>query len=97
MPGPITTYLTCRRARGLDTFIGDPGKIGAGHGPAYLKLLISKLRAAGTPALGIDPHPDNERAIKVYAKLGFKADCEVESEWGRALLMSLRWARQPTL
>lgn len=77
-------------SRGLDTFIGNPEMIGGGHGPAYLKLLIDELRDTGVPALGIDPHPDNARAIGAYAKLGFRADREVESEWGRVLLMSLQ-------
>lgn len=75
--------------RGVDTFIGDTRMIGGGHGPKYLKLLIEELRTAGAPQIGIDPHPDNQRAIKAYTKLGFKRDREVASEWGRVLLMSL--------
>ncbi|MBX2879229.1 MAG: acetyltransferase [Granulosicoccus sp.] len=76
-------------ARGLDTFIGEPQQLNQGHGTRYLELLIEHLRASGVPALGIDPHPDNLRAIRVYEKLGFNKGRECSTEWGLVQLMSL--------
>lgn len=76
-------------ARGIDTFIGDSRMMGQGHGPAYLNILIDELRKAGVVAIGIDPHPHNERAVKAYSKLGFVKDGVAATEWGDVVLMSL--------
>lgn len=76
-------------SRGMDTFIGEQDMLDKGHGENYLRCLIARLFQAGVPAIGIDPHPDNKRAIRAYQKLGFKGDKEQNTEWGRVLLMSL--------
>ncbi|MGJ8533182.1 MAG: GNAT family N-acetyltransferase [Alphaproteobacteria bacterium] len=76
-------------SRGMDTFIGRQDMLSKGHGENYLRCQISRLFKAGIPAIGIDPHPDNRRAVRAYEKLGFKGDQERETEWGRVLLMSL--------
>lgn len=75
------------RSRGLDQFIGEPGLIGQGHGSAFISAYVEGLLASGVPAVGTDPHPDNARAIRAYEKAGFSRRQEVESEWGRVLLM----------
>ena len=76
-------------SRGVDTFIGQHEMLGKGHGENYLRCHVARLFQAGVPAIGIDPDPDNFRAIRAYEKLGFKADTERETKWGRVLLMSL--------
>jgi len=81
---------------GLDTFIGHQELLGKGHGENYLRCLIARLFKAGVPAIGIDPHPDNKRAIRAYEKLGFQGDKERTTEWGRVLLMSLYRPNQPS-
>ena len=76
-------------SRGVDTFIGRHDMLGKGHGENYLRCHVARLFQAGVPAIGIDPDPDNFRAFRAYEKLGFKADTELETKWGRVLLMSL--------
>lgn len=77
-------------SRGLDTFIGEPTMLGCGHGPAYLGLTAKHLFESGAPAIGIDPDPQNTRAIRAYRKVGFSGRRIVDSEWGRVLLLSLK-------
>lgn len=76
-------------ARGLDTFIGASDMIGSGHGTRFIRSAVKKLFQDGAPALGIDPDPQNIRAIRAYQKVGFKGDREVQTEWGRFRIMHL--------
>jgi aminoglycoside 6'-N-acetyltransferase len=78
-------------ARGIDQSIGDPDLIGRGHGSAFVRAHCDRLIAAGALAIGTDPHPDNQRAIRAYEKAGFAiASQPLDTPWGRALLME-RW------
>ena len=75
-------------ARGIDQYIGDPKMIGAGHGTAFIGERMSLLYDSGAPVIATDPHPDNERAIAVYRKLGFEPSGQPqETQWGRILPM----------
>lgn len=79
-------------SRGLDLYIGEADLLGAGHGSRLLRQHVDSLFAAGVPAAGIDPHPDNVRAQRAFAKAELVASGEaVETRWGRAILMR-RWA-----
>jgi aminoglycoside 6'-N-acetyltransferase len=78
-------------ARGIDQYIGEPGMIGRGHGPAFVRLHCDRLFAAGAPAIGTDPHPDNLRARRAYEKAGFALTGGArKTRWGTAVLME-RW------
>ena len=78
-------------ARGIDQSIGEPGMVGRGHGSAFVRAHCERLFAAGAPAIGTDPHPDNARAIRAYAKAGFAvAGDPIDTVWGRALPME-KW------
>lgn len=74
-------------SRGIDQFIGVPEMIGRGHGPAFIRVHLMRLFAAGAPAIGTDPNPANTRAIRAYEKAGFIARGERMTDWGPALLM----------
>nr|WP_299688564.1 GNAT family N-acetyltransferase [uncultured Tateyamaria sp.] len=75
-------------ARGIDQYIGDPKMIGVGHGTAFIGARMRVLFDKGAPIIATDPHPDNERAIAVYTKLGFEPSGQPrESQWGRILPM----------
>lgn len=83
-------------ARGIDQYIGEPHMVGRGHGSAFVRLHCDRLFAAGAPAIGTDPRPDNARARRAYEKAGFRAvGGPVETRWGRALLME-RWRDVPS-
>ena len=73
--------------RAIDSFIGEPGMIGCGHGSAFLRLLAERLLASGAPAVAIDPDIRNLRARRAYEKAGFRGDRVVETAQGPAILM----------
>ncbi|MCC9625545.1 acetyltransferase [Thalassospira sp. MA62] len=77
------------RTRCLDAFIGDESMMGCGHGQMFLKTLCQNLFERGTPMIGIDPDPENERAIRCYEAIGFKAIREYNTADGPCLLMTL--------
>lgn len=75
-------------SRGIDQYIGDPDMVGIGHGSAFIGARMQALFAAGAPVIATDPHPDNQRAIAVYTRLGFApAGPPQETEWGLILPM----------
>lgn len=75
-------------SRGIDQFIGDPAMVGQGHGTAFIGIRMQTLFAQGAPVIATDPHPDNARAIAVYARLGFKpSGPPCDTPWGRILPM----------
>ena len=79
-------------SRGIDQYIGEPDMLGLGHGPAFVRLHVDRLFAAGAPAVGTDPHPHNHRARRAYEKAGFHATGgPVTTPWGEAILMEC-WA-----
>ncbi len=78
-------------SRGIDQYIGVLDMLDRGHGPAFVREHVEGLFAAGAPAVGTDPHPDNARAIRAYEKAGFVlASGPVDTPWGRAVLMETR-------
>jgi len=78
-------------SRGIDQYIGEPDLLDVGHGSAFVRAHCDRLFAAGAPAIGTDPHPENFRAIRAYEKAGFRvASQPMDTRWGRALLME-RW------
>lgn len=77
-------------ARGVDMFIGPADMIGRGHGSALVRAHALRLIGEGAPAVGIDPHPDNRRAVRAYQKAGFRIlDGARDSAWGRFVPMVL--------
>jgi aminoglycoside 6'-N-acetyltransferase len=75
-------------ARGIDQYIGEAELLGLGHGSAFVRRHVERLFAAGAPAVGTDPHPNNQRAIRAYEKAGFvRTAGPLETRWGRAVLM----------
>ena len=78
-------------SRGIDQYIGEPDMLDRGHGSAFIRAHCERLFAAGAPAIGTDPHPENGRAIRACEKAGFKvASPPMDTRWGRAILME-RW------
>lgn len=81
---------------GLDIFLA-PQHQGRGHGPAALRLAMGWLVGErGHHRLTIDPAVRNERAIRVYERLGFHAvgvmhsyELGIDGAWHDNLLMEL--------
>ncbi len=80
-------------SKGIDQFIAEPGLLGFGYGPAFIKAHVARLFSEGVPVIGTDPHPRNARAIAAYRKAGFKVVSEgVKTAWGPSLLMECHQA-----
>jgi aminoglycoside 6'-N-acetyltransferase len=73
--------------RGIDQFIGEPDMIGRGHGSAFIRQFVDALLGQGIPRVVTDPDPDNIRAVRAYAKAGFRSEHLVDTPDGPALLM----------
>ena len=73
--------------RGIDLFIGEPNRIGRGHGSALIRCFVDNLLQNGAPRIVTDPDPANSRALRAYEKAGFEKDRMVETPDGPALLM----------
>jgi aminoglycoside 6'-N-acetyltransferase len=74
---------------GVDLAIGQPGDLGLGHGVRLLRQLARRLFADGARRLVIDPHPQNDRAIRAFEKAGFAFIGRRNSIYGPAHLMAL--------
>jgi aminoglycoside 6'-N-acetyltransferase len=73
---------------GVDLSIGKAELIGIGHGSAILRQFSDELFAEGVPRVVIDPDPANTRAIRAYAKAGFRPLGERDTIYGHVLLMA---------
>lgn len=87
-PQPHLAHLP-QGSRAIDAFVGAPEMIGQGHGAAVLRLLARRLLADGAPVVAIDPHPDNQRARRAYARAGFRGERCVDSAEGPVVLMTM--------
>ncbi|MEJ5976616.1 GNAT family N-acetyltransferase [Novosphingobium sp. PS1R-30] len=75
-------------SRGMDLYVGEEDAVGRGHGTKIVRQHVDHLFAMGVPAVGIDPHPDNDRARRAFTKAGFSTvDGPLNTRWGRAILM----------
>ena len=75
------------QTRGIDQFIGVSDMIGCGHGSGFIRQFADGLLTSGIPRLVTDPDPDNGRAVRAYAKAGFRSERLVDTPDGPALLM----------
>ncbi len=73
--------------RGIDQFIGEADLIGCGHGSAFIRLFVQRLFEAGAPRVITDPNPRNARALRAYAKAGFRPIDHRVTISGEAVLM----------
>jgi aminoglycoside 6'-N-acetyltransferase Ib len=78
-------------ARGIDQFLANVEQLDRGLGSAMVRSFVDGLfRDASITKVQADPSPDNQRAIRSYARAGFRAHEEVMTPDGRALLMLRR-------
>ena len=72
---------------GIDQFIGEADLVGRGHGPALIDQFARARFAEGVPRIVTDPNPANERAVRAYAKAGFRVLDQRTTIYGPALIM----------
>lgn len=74
--------------RGIDQFLADADRLGQGLGSAMVRAFVATLfRDPAVTRVQTDPDPHNLRAIRAYAKAGFRPLREVATPDGPALLM----------
>lgn len=70
--GYFQYYIVSKDVIGIDQFIGEIDQINQGIGTAAIKLFLETIVASHNPReVIIDPHPENQRAIRCYEKVGF--------------------------
>ena len=75
-------------ARGIDQFLAHAEQLNRGLGSAMVRAFTDQLFAdPAVTRIQTDPSPHNARAIRSYAKAGFRALGEVVTPDGPALLM----------
>jgi RimJ/RimL family protein N-acetyltransferase len=75
-------------ARGVDQFLAHADQLNRGIGSAMVRVFTDQLFAdPAVTRIQTDPSPRNARAIRCYAKAGFRALGEVVTPDGPALLM----------
>jgi RimJ/RimL family protein N-acetyltransferase len=75
-------------ARGIDQFLAEASQLGQGIGRSVIRTFLRRLFV--DPAVTVvqtDPSPKNVRAIRCYARAGFRVVGPVDTPDGRALLM----------
>ena len=74
--------------RGIDQFLANAEDLGRGLGSLMVRTFVDGLFAdPEVITVQTDPSPENNRAIRAYAKAGFRPLREVDTPDGRALLM----------
>jgi len=74
-------------AVGVDLSIGEADKLSRGIGSAVLRQFAQDLVEQGYRTIIIDPDPENERAVRAYAKAGFRPIPELAGRTGDTLIM----------
>lgn len=74
-------------AVGVDLSLADPARLGQGVGSAVLAAFVTELRAQGHREIWIDPDPANLRAVRAYARAGFREAPDLVGRTGDSLLM----------
>ncbi len=70
--GYFQYYVVSPAIIGIDQFIGEVDRINQGVGTAAIKLFLALIMTKYQPQrIIIDPHPENQRAIRCYEKVGF--------------------------
>lgn len=78
-------------ALGIDQFLADGTRLGQGLGTAMVAQFAAWLmEAPGVTEIRVDPHPSNLRAIRCYARVGFREVGPITTPDGPALLMVLK-------
>lgn len=79
---------------GVDLSIGDASNLSRGRGSTALRAFALGLAEGGHRDIIIDPNPENERAIRAYARAGFRAIPHLEGKTPGVLLMRFELSEQ---
>jgi RimJ/RimL family protein N-acetyltransferase len=86
--GYFQYYIVSQAVIGIDQFIGEPDRINQGVGTAAIQLFLEQVMTTHKlKQVILDPHPDNQRAIRCYEKVGFVYDPTLRTEDGSSAYM----------
>ncbi|MCC7053411.1 MAG: GNAT family N-acetyltransferase [Gemmatimonadaceae bacterium] len=75
---------------GIDQFLAESGRLGQGLGTAMISAFVRTILCGpGVTRIQVDPDPRNARAIRCYAKVGFREQAVVRTPDGDAQMMYL--------
>lgn len=75
---------------GIDQFLADGHRLGQGIGTGMITAFVRVLlRNPEVREIRVDPRPDNIRAIRCYAKVGFRKIGPITTPDGPAIMMVL--------
>ncbi|WP_216641153.1 GNAT family N-acetyltransferase [Oceaniglobus roseus] len=74
-------------AVGVDLSLADGESLGRGTGTRVLSRFTERLRAEGFTNIIIDPDPANLRAVRAYARAGFRPIPELQGRTGDSLIL----------
>ena len=78
---------------GIDQFIGDEDRLDQGLGTQMVSQFLEQLFADHSVVeVRVDPRPDNLRAIRCYAKVGFREVGPISTPDGPAIMMVIKRA-----
>ena len=83
-------------AVGVDLSLGDPAWLSRGVGSEALGAFVRRLREEGHETIIIDPDPANTRAVRAYAKAGFRPVPHLEGRTQDTLIMQHHPEATPT-
>lgn len=72
---------------GVDLSIGEADRLGMGIGSTALRAFVAGLVRDGHRSIVIDPDSGNVRAVRAYAKAGFRPVPRLAGRTGDALIM----------
>lgn len=76
---------------GIDQFLADSERLGQGLGTAMVSQFTELLfDDPDVTEIRVDPRPENARAIRCYAKVGFREVGPIATPDGAALMMVLQ-------
>lgn len=66
---------------GIDMFLANTHQLSKGLGTEFLNTFCNiVIESENCHSLSVDPHPDNERAIRCYKKCGFEYVAKLSNE-----------------
>lgn len=74
-------------AVGIDLSIGEAALLSKGIGSTALDRFVARLRGQGHETIIIDPDPANARAVRAYAKAGFRPLAALAGRTGDGVLI----------
>jgi aminoglycoside 6'-N-acetyltransferase len=86
--GYFQYYIVSQETIGIDQFIGEADHINQGIGTTAIRLFLERIVMRHKPQqVIIDPHPENQRAIRCYEKVGFVYYAIEKKESGESAYM----------